>query len=265
MPSLLAGEAGAQQTAPRAKFGATFYLPHTSGSDSWGAGRWNLELAQIAAAGIGTVTVQYTVDDRGVASYPAAGIPNGPDVTTPLLDATSANGVKVWLGLAGPLYWDFYQNADNPAYMAGLLTRQKIVAAELASRYPGKIAGRYILQEVDDALLTNAAKTAGARTYYTSLVAYLQSTTGLRVLASQSAAGSTRGSSRSASARCSTRHGSTCWRRRTVAATGTAQTRSAGTSARCGTSSGRQCGRTPTCTRSAPVAGPCNPPNCRAT
>ncbi|MGW2399613.1 DUF4434 domain-containing protein [Kitasatospora sp. NPDC001664] len=179
-----ASVSGAQQTVPRAKFGATFYQPHTSGSDGWDTARWNLELSQIAAAGIGTVIVQSTVDDGGVASYPAKALPKGADVTTPLLGAASANGVKVWLGLAGPGYWGFYQNAADPAYTAQLLARQKSVAAELTSRYPGRIAGWYVPQEVDDALLLDPAKVAGARAYYTDLVAYLQSTTGLRVMAS---------------------------------------------------------------------------------
>lgn len=166
---------------PNPYINGTLFQPGTGGGNNltWTQARYTSEQAQMNAIKMRDTVIQWSVDDNNQALYATSNpaYTKGQDMVGMVLAANAANGGggKVWVGLATPVYWDWYVNSDNPTWTANLLAKQKAIATELTQKYPGKIAGFYAPQEVDDALLVNAAKTAGARTYFTGLASHVHS------------------------------------------------------------------------------------------
>lgn len=172
---------------------ASFFQPGSGGGNNltWSQARYNTEVQQMKDVKTTDIIIQWTINDR-TSYYPSGNswYTMAQDMVGRTIEAQRATGSqgKVWLGLALPLYWDWYVNAGDPTWIQNLLAQQKAIATELAQKYPGKLAGLYIPQEVDDALLVDAAKTNGARTYYTGLVAHIHSL-GLKAMTSPFYAG----------------------------------------------------------------------------
>ncbi len=174
----------------RAVMGGSFLQPSFP-VFGWSAARYDQELRDMRAVGITSVIDQWTVDMDANSSYyvSRAGLyPTGTDMVGSLMASAGRQRASVWLGL-GKVY-DWQSHATDAAWLQNQLVVDKRIADELWVLYPGKIAGWYISNEVDDVLLSTTAATGPMTSFFTSLADYLHSHDGnLDVMASPTYSG----------------------------------------------------------------------------
>ena len=177
-------------TSCRAKMSGTFLQPSFP-VFAWSSARYDRELTDMRNVGIRFVIDQWTVDmDAGEAYYAAPTVPyrQGPNMVGSLLAAAGRQGTGVWLGLGNVYNWQAH--ATDDAWLTKQLEVDKRIAADLWARYPGKIQGWYISNEVDDKLLSNPAAVGPMKRFFTALTDYLHTNAGnLRVMTSPTYSG----------------------------------------------------------------------------
>lgn len=170
--------------------GGTFLQP-ASPVFAWSAARYDQELRDMRGVGITSVIDQWSVDMDAKASYyvsPAALYPTGADMVGSLMASAGRLHTSVWLGL-GNVY-DWQSHATDGAWLQAQLDVDKRIADQLWALYPGKIAGWYISNEVDDVLLSTPAAIGPMTSFFTSLADYLHTHDGnLKVMASPTYSG----------------------------------------------------------------------------
>ncbi|MCA1671657.1 MAG: DUF4434 domain-containing protein [Actinobacteria bacterium] len=146
---------------------------------SWSAARYDRELSDMRGVGIRSVIAQWTVDmDANEAYYaaPADWYARGADMVGSLLASAGRHQMSVWLGL-GNVY-DWQSHAADEAWLENQLRVNQRIADQLWALYPGKIAGWYISNEVDDLLLSTPAAIGPMTSFFTRLTDYLHTHAG---------------------------------------------------------------------------------------
>lgn len=160
--------------------GATFLQPSWPVA-SWSRGRYDVELADMSVVGIRTVILQWTVDmDAKIAWFPASlsGYRRNADMVGLLMAAAARRHDSVWLGLGNVYSWQ--KHASDRRWLANQLAIDERIADQLWARHHGSIAGWYISNEVDDALLSRPSTASTIGWFFSQLTHYLHTHDGGR-------------------------------------------------------------------------------------
>jgi len=190
LPTGRASAATKVGSACRAVMGGSFLQP-SSAVFGWSAARYDQELRDMRGVGITSVIDQWTGDMDAKRSYYVSlgGVyPTGPDMVGSLMASAGRQHSSVWLGL-GNVY-DWQSHATDAAWLQNQLDVDERIADQLWALYPGRIAGWYISNEVNDVLLATPAAIGPMTSFFTSLANYLHTHDGnLEVMASPTYSG----------------------------------------------------------------------------